>query len=234
MDDDGMSIDDSEKSGFSDFGGELGTATMVNLTRRQRAKLTHGCDAELIELPLEAKRSKFSVEEAALRKSEHARRRKFQSLQRAEQLKIDTINRLLNKQTSKGRNKVADDSQTRSANGDISKVAPGTVRYVQRCQQNRAFNDTRQSDPSAAGDSGAASDSGTPVHIECALYLSRDTDIRVIIPSATQKGEPPKYPQPPAICSVASCQQQKKYSVATLAACSLEHWRVLSANKTDE
>ncbi|ORX73621.1 hypothetical protein DL89DRAFT_253575 [Linderina pennispora] len=69
---------------------------------------------ELMELPTEAKKTKFSVEEMALRKSEQARRRKFQSMQREEQLKNDTINRLLNKQTSKGRNKV-DEPETRSA-----------------------------------------------------------------------------------------------------------------------
>ncbi|KAJ1645559.1 INO80 complex subunit B [Coemansia asiatica] len=207
VEDDSMSLD-----GFSDIGGDDSAAAVAtNLTRRQRAKLTQDYDEELIELPLEAKRSKFSAEEAALRKSEHARRRKFQSMQRAEQLKNDTINRLLNKQTSKGRNKVAEDAETRSASAEIADAAPGTVRYIQRrspLQQQ-------------------------PGHIECSLSLARDVDIKQILPAMTQRDSPPSYPQPIAICSVTGCSHTKKYSVASLAACSLEHWRILNSENNN-
>ncbi|KAJ1876647.1 INO80 complex subunit B [Coemansia sp. RSA 1722] len=198
---DGMSLD-----GLSDIGDYSNATGAASLTRRQRAKLTQDYDEELIELPLEAKRSKFSAEEAALRKSEHARRRKFQSLQRAEQLKNDTINRLLNKQTSKGRNKVAEDSETRDGSADVADAAPGSVRYVQRCT--------------------AASHRA---HIEHTLSLARDVAIDMILPAATLKDNSPQYPPPAPMCSMTGCAETKRYSVASLAACSLEHWRILSA-----
>ena len=44
---------------------------------------------------LESKRVARSKEEMALRKSEHARRRKVQSEQKAEQLKASTTNKIL-------------------------------------------------------------------------------------------------------------------------------------------
>ncbi|KAJ1825507.1 INO80 complex subunit B [Coemansia sp. RSA 2599] len=206
VEDDNMSLD-----GFSDIGGEDSVAAVAtNLTRRQRAKLTQDYDEELIELPQEAKRSKFSAEEAALRKSEHARRRKFQSLQRAEQLKNDTINRLLNKQTSKGRNKVAEDADTRSASAEVAEAAPGTIRYIQRC-----IPSNQQQKPGRT---------------EYSLSLARDVGIEKILPAMTQKDSQPSYPPPASTCSMAGCSQTKKYSVASLAACSLDHWRILSAD----
>ncbi|KAJ2082155.1 INO80 complex subunit B [Coemansia sp. RSA 988] len=213
-----LEVDDiSEQSGLSDGEGGLGMATLTaNLTRRQRAKLMHENDNELMELPVEAKRSKFSAEESALRKSEHARRRKFQSLQRAEQLKNDTINRLLNKQSSKGRNKVTEDSETRPASVEAEVAAPENIRYIQRRSPHEEH--------------GKSSDTGnntTPVHIECALLLPKDVAIRDLIPSATDKGFVPSYPEPMPLCSVDGCHQKKKYSIELQAACSLDHWRVL-------
>ncbi|PIA17473.1 hypothetical protein COEREDRAFT_91843 [Coemansia reversa NRRL 1564] len=210
--------DISEQSGFSEGESELGVVTpTANLTRRQRARLTRDRDEELMELPVEAKRSKFSAEESALRKSEHARRRKFQSLQRAEQLKNDTINRLLNKQSSKGRNKVTEDSETRSTSVEAEAAAPENIRYIQR----RSPHDA---------DGEKFSDLGNdtvPVHIECGLLLPNDVTIRDLIPSATERGFVPSYPEPLPLCSVNGCDQKKKYSIESQAACSLEHWRVL-------
>ncbi|KAJ2815855.1 INO80 complex subunit B, partial [Coemansia sp. 'formosensis'] len=124
----------SSQSDLGEDDVESGATTLANLTKRQRNRLTRDHDGELMELPTEAKRSKFSVEEAALRKSESARRRKFQSQQRADQLKHETINRLLNKQTSKGRNKVSEDYDTRSTSAEGNDVAPDMIRYIQRCR----------------------------------------------------------------------------------------------------
>ncbi|KAJ2765407.1 INO80 complex subunit B, partial [Coemansia nantahalensis] len=213
--------EEDEDEDETDGGGLLGSddednvngyaaTAAASLTRRQRAKLARERGEELMELPVEAKRSRFSAEEAALRKSEHARRRKFQSQQRAEQLKNDTINRLLNKQTSKGRNKVAEDSETRSTSAETSETAPDAIRYIQR----RPPRDVDTND-------------GAPVRIEHALLLPRDTAVRDLIPGATGSGFTPTYPKPVPTCAVDGCAEKKKYSVASLAACSLEHWRVL-------
>ncbi|KAJ2449401.1 INO80 complex subunit B [Coemansia sp. RSA 2336] len=197
--------EDDDMSGLSDV-GELVTGPSANLTRRQRAKLNREQGAaDLVELPLEAKRSRFSAEESALRKSEHARRRKFQSQQRAEQLKNDTINRLLNKQTSKGRNRVADDPDTR-ANSVEDSPGPALLRYSQRCVL------PTHSEPAA--------------HTRCALSLPKHVQIADLFPA---RG-PVSYPGPAPPCAVAGCQLKKKYSAGAQPACSLEHWKVLKAN----
>ncbi|KAJ1999161.1 INO80 complex subunit B [Coemansia thaxteri] len=222
LEDNDLTMDDSERSDFGEDDGELGISTQANLTRRQRAKLTRDYDEELIELPTEAKRSKFSVEEAALRKSEHARRRKFQSMQRAEQLKNDTINRLLNKQTSKGRNKVSEDYDTRSVSAEGNDATSDVVRYIQRVC------------PAAGERVDAGTDDGgddaRPVHVEFSLSLPLGVDIGAVIPGAVGKtAAAAGYPPPTPLCEVAGCEQKKKYSVESRAACSLEHWRLLKA-----
>ncbi|KAJ2556448.1 INO80 complex subunit B [Coemansia sp. RSA 1933] len=217
-DDEDLEIDDSNSVDFGGEDGGLGTPSQANLTRRQRAKLTRDYDEELLELPVEAKRSKFSAEEAALRKSEHARRRKFQSMQRAEQLKNDTINRLLNKQTSKGRNKVSEDADTRATSvddEDDNDEVPDRIRYTQR---------VIASDESSGNDGDRGSD-----RIECALSLPKGTTVTDVLPCVTAKGFVPTYPPSAPACSIKGCGQKKKYSANSHAACSLEHWRILNA-----
>ncbi|KAJ1767350.1 INO80 complex subunit B [Coemansia sp. RSA 1843] len=219
--DEGLEMDDANMFDFADTDGGLGARAQANLTRRQRAKLTRDYDEELLELPVESKRSKFSAEEVALRKSEHARRRKFQSMQRAEQLKNDTINRLLNKQTSKGRNKVSEDAETRATSADDADDdgddVPDRIRYTQRVGLLGGDGATKQAD---------GRDSS--VCIEYALSLPKGTTLNTVIPSATPKGFVPNYPPPAPACSVQGCNQKKKYSVNSHAACSLEHWRILT------
>ncbi|KAJ2028748.1 INO80 complex subunit B [Coemansia sp. S2] len=209
----------SSQSDVGEEDGESGATTLANLTLRQRSKLTRDHDEELMELPTEAKRSKFSVEEAALRKSENARRRKFQSQQRADQLKHETINKLLNKQTSKGRNKVSENYDTRSTSADDNDVAPDMIRYVQRCR------------PGDAGMAANGEADSTAVHIDCTLSLPLGVDISSVFPAATDKTTMPaaSYPPPEPTCSVDGCQQKKKYGVESHTACSLEHWRLLKA-----
>ncbi|KAJ1844126.1 INO80 complex subunit B [Coemansia sp. RSA 2708] len=202
-------------SGLSEGEGELLLAS-TSMTRRQRAKLNRETGEELMSLPAQAKRSRFSAEEAALRKSEHARRRKFQSLQRAEQIKNDTINRLLNKQTSKGRNKVTEEAETRSGSVE-SNPEPEQLRYIQR----------RRPQSAADGNPEAGSEESPPVHIECALLLPQDTTIADLFPTATSKGAAPAYPNPVPTCAVTGCEMAKKYTAASQPACSLEHWRML-------
>ncbi|KAJ2511657.1 INO80 complex subunit B [Coemansia sp. RSA 1939] len=229
---DGLEMEDPDNDDFSDADGGFEAPLQTSLTRRQRAKLTRDYDEELLELPVESKRSKFSAEEAALRKSEHARRRKFQSMQRAEQLKNDTINRLLNKQTSKGRNKVSDDVETRATSVDDDDETPDRIRYTQRIMTSPAKHGSSGKDkkePTASN-----SIPGASAHVECALSLPTGMALDTLLPCATPKGFVPKYPSPSPTCSVEGCSQKKKYSVNAQAACSLEHWRLLSTAVVSE
>ncbi|KAK3819558.1 MAG: hypothetical protein J3Q66DRAFT_281544 [Benniella sp.] len=87
------------------FGGQL--------TKRQRSKLdVQDASLELFELPAASSRKRHQTEEEmALKKSEITRRRKNQSAQRAEQDKLDTINRLLKKQAGKHKKGTQDDDE---------------------------------------------------------------------------------------------------------------------------
>ncbi|OMH83046.1 hypothetical protein AX774_g3447 [Zancudomyces culisetae] len=116
--------DDALEAFYMGVGAEASKVDESKLTRRQRARLTNNYDEELVELTTESKKVEYSTEELALRKSEFSRRRKFQSLQRAEQLKNDTISRLLNKQSSKGRNKVVDDNDSANTPGSATSATP--------------------------------------------------------------------------------------------------------------
>ncbi|KAJ1956357.1 INO80 complex subunit B [Linderina pennispora] len=195
------------ESDLSSHDGDSTTTSLANMTRRQRARLTHDYAEELMELPTEAKKTKFSVEEMALRKSEQARRRKFQSMQREEQLKNDTINRLLNKQTSKGRNKV-DEPETRSASEEPGVDTHDMIRYRQKCAKV------------------GKGKHGEPVRVQRLLQLPKNTAVNDVFPmSAKDSAYPPQLPK----CAVKGCDREKKYRVNDQAACSLEHWRVLKA-----
>ncbi|KAI8605900.1 hypothetical protein EDD21DRAFT_298860 [Dissophora ornata] len=87
------------------FGGQL--------TKRQRSKLdVHDVSLELFELPVSSSRKRHQTEEElALKKSEITRRRMNQSAQRAEQEKMETINRLLKKQAGKRKKGAQDDDE---------------------------------------------------------------------------------------------------------------------------
>ncbi|KAJ1674416.1 INO80 complex subunit B [Spiromyces aspiralis] len=198
--------------------------SVSNLTRRQRAKLNK-----------QSKKMARSKEEIALRRSEHARRRKFQSMQRAEQLKNDTINRLLNKQTSKGRNKLIDDT---TINEDM-------------WMHVHSHQDTR---PSGAEDEASQGDGSTGIRyrstvkhimangstpadtadavVTVSLSLPVGTDVGAVLPGA---GKLDEYPKPLPRCSVVGCNAVKKYNVIKpgvgeyLFACSLEHFRQIKA-----
>ncbi|CAG8467905.1 12423_t:CDS:2, partial [Cetraspora pellucida] len=102
------------------------------LTKRQRAKLDDNYGSDLLQLPMEPmKKKQLTEEEMLLKKSEIARRRKHQSIQRAEQDKMDTINRLLKKQASKKRSK--DQDETDSISKDDSSTnsqTPIAFHYV--------------------------------------------------------------------------------------------------------
>ncbi|KAI8331153.1 PAPA-1-like conserved region-domain-containing protein [Chlamydoabsidia padenii] len=100
-------VADSEEE---EFDSDLEVLRNQPMTKRQRAKHNKEEPEEYLELPIETgKKRHITEEEAALRKSEVARRRKNQSIQRAEKDKQDTINRLLKKQASKSKKIIKDD-----------------------------------------------------------------------------------------------------------------------------
>ncbi|KAI9251899.1 PAPA-1-like conserved region-domain-containing protein [Phascolomyces articulosus] len=108
------------------------------MTKRQRAKYNQDQDdddGKFLELPMESNKKKtLTEEEQALKRSEVARRRKHQSVQRAEKDKADTINRLLKKQASKSKRVIKDDGGTNGDNNTMSNkmlLIPGeNVRYT--------------------------------------------------------------------------------------------------------
>ncbi|GBB91936.1 hypothetical protein RclHR1_01940013 [Rhizophagus clarus] len=81
------------------------------------------------------KKKHMTEEEIALKKSEIARRRKHQSIQRAEQDKMDTINRLLKKQTTKRRPKDQEDTDSVHNDSNSSSVLPpSSFHYVNNAE----------------------------------------------------------------------------------------------------
>lgn len=73
----------------------------------------------------------LTEEEEQLKKSEVARRRKNQSIQRAEKDKADTINRLLKKQASKSKRIIEDTEDKGTAHEKLMKSEdPNRIRYI--------------------------------------------------------------------------------------------------------
>ncbi|KAI9264430.1 hypothetical protein BY458DRAFT_458219 [Sporodiniella umbellata] len=96
------------------------------MTKRQRAKLNQEEPEDYLQLPMDTGKKKLlTEEEEQLRKSEVARRRKNQSIQRAEKDKADTINRLLKKQASKTK-RVEEEETTQK-----KKQNPKLLNYIQ-------------------------------------------------------------------------------------------------------
>ncbi|CAI2170390.1 409_t:CDS:2 [Funneliformis geosporum] len=106
------------------------------LTKRQRAKLNENYPQDLLQLPMEPMKKKhMTEEEIALKKSEIARRRKHQSIQRAEQDKMDTINRLLKKQSTKRRTRDQDDTDSvQNDSSSTSSLPPSSLHYVNNAE----------------------------------------------------------------------------------------------------
>ncbi|KAF9165879.1 hypothetical protein DFQ26_009173 [Actinomortierella ambigua] len=114
-------LTDDEFSDDEDFSTpQPGMGFGGNLTKRQRSKLD-GSEAfplDFLELPSAASRKRHRTEEElALKKSELSRRRKNMTAQRAEQDKIDTINRLLKKQAGKRKKGGGDDEEGGAGGG---------------------------------------------------------------------------------------------------------------------
>ena len=82
----------------------------------------------------------LTEEEQTLKRSEVARRRKNQSIERAEKDKQDTINRLLKKQASKSRRVIKDDGTDEKESGTAGRVAvpkdPNALHYISNSKGN--------------------------------------------------------------------------------------------------
>ncbi|KAI9318705.1 PAPA-1-like conserved region-domain-containing protein [Dichotomocladium elegans] len=122
-----------EEFGSDDEEEDYEVVTNRPMTKRQRAKMNNEGPEEFLELPMDTGKKKniLTQEEQTLRRSEVARRRKNQSIQRAEKDKEDTINRLLKKQASKSRKIIKDDG-TDEKDGKTSSrpTQPDSLRYT--------------------------------------------------------------------------------------------------------
>ncbi|KAL7273649.1 hypothetical protein RUND412_003477 [Rhizina undulata] len=107
--DDELLDSDEEMAGADPFRSRTGTPDMSRMTKRQKGMLDDVYSADLLELPAGIERSSaakivpLTADEAALKRAEMARRRKNLTDQRLEEEKMDTINKLLKKQTPKMR-----------------------------------------------------------------------------------------------------------------------------------
>ncbi|CDS03728.1 hypothetical protein LRAMOSA01129 [Lichtheimia ramosa] len=116
-----------------DEGDDLEVVSNRPLTKRQRAKFNNEEPDEFLELPMDTGKKKhvLTEEEQTLRRSEVARRRKNQSIQRAEKDKEDTINRLLKKQASKSRKVIKEDANDeKDTKAPKRAMPPDTIKYV--------------------------------------------------------------------------------------------------------
>ncbi|KAI8375735.1 PAPA-1-like conserved region-domain-containing protein [Choanephora cucurbitarum] len=107
------------------------------MTKRQRAKAYQEIPEEYLELPMDTgKKKQLTEEEEQLKKSEVARRRKNQSIQRAEKDKADTINRLLKKQASKSKRVIEDNAEEKeTAHEKLKRLEdPNRLRYINTAQ----------------------------------------------------------------------------------------------------
>ncbi|KAI8973334.1 PAPA-1-like conserved region-domain-containing protein [Mycotypha africana] len=103
------------------------------MTKRQRAKMNRETPEEYLELPMDTGKKKFlTEEEEQLRRSEVARRRKNQSIQRAEKDKADTINRLLKKQATKSKRIIDDAAEEKETPHEKLRRLqdPNRLRYI--------------------------------------------------------------------------------------------------------
>ncbi|KAL7921580.1 PAPA-1-like conserved region domain-containing protein [Trichoderma austrokoningii] len=130
-DDDEMTMAPGANGGDSDLDSEGGsraeTPDLAKMTKRQRARF-EDIPQEFMKLPDEIQVKKvFTAEELSMRRQEMARRRRNLSEKRNEEVKMETINKLLKKQAPKiNRKAAAADSQDQNA----QKPDPVFIRWV--------------------------------------------------------------------------------------------------------
>ncbi|KAK7948029.1 uncharacterized protein PG986_008915 [Apiospora aurea] len=125
--------DDDLESGDDD--GE--TPDLTKMTKRQRARFEDDADGSLLKLSDEVQAKKvFTAEEISMRRAEMARRRRNLSEKRNEEVKMETINKLLKKQAPKAKSK-AQLANDESEAADANKADPIFVRWISSKEGNR-------------------------------------------------------------------------------------------------
>ncbi|KAK6825403.1 hypothetical protein PG990_003261 [Apiospora arundinis] len=129
--------DDDDDLGSDDEGSQGEAPDLTKMTKRQRARFEEDGDGALLKLSdeVQAKRV-FTAEEISMRRAEMARRRRNLSEKRNEEVKMETINKLLKKQAPKGKTKaqIASDEQEAV---DANKADPIFVRWISNKDGNR-------------------------------------------------------------------------------------------------
>ncbi|KAI1428411.1 PAPA-1-like conserved region-domain-containing protein [Xylaria sp. FL1777] len=115
--------------GSDDDGSRAETPDLTKMTKRQRARFEENSDA-LMKLSDEVQAKKhFTAEELSMRRAEMARRRRNLSEKRNEEVKMETINKLLKKQAPKT-NRKAQAGMESTPDMDAQKPSPIFVRWV--------------------------------------------------------------------------------------------------------
>ncbi|KAJ5380557.1 uncharacterized protein N7496_002985 [Penicillium cataractarum] len=129
---DDLDEEDEEDELDEDMDSDAMALNSGKTTKRQRGNLGN----DFLQLPMEPQVKKhLTAEERAMRRAEMARRRKNLSEKRNEEEKMDTINRLLNKQPPKrrGRQAAADGAEATPADqepAEPEKADPTMVRWI--------------------------------------------------------------------------------------------------------
>ncbi|KAI1499412.1 PAPA-1-like conserved region-domain-containing protein [Biscogniauxia marginata] len=120
----------------SDDGSRAETPDLTKMTKRQRARFEENGDA-LMKLSDEVQAKKhFTAEELSMRRAEMARRRRNLSDKRNEEVKMETINKLLKKQAPKT-NRKSQLALDGTPDPDSQKPNPVFVRWISNKDGNR-------------------------------------------------------------------------------------------------
>ncbi|KAI1126549.1 PAPA-1-like conserved region-domain-containing protein [Nemania abortiva] len=115
--------------GSDDDGSRAETPDLTKMTKRQRARFEENGDA-LMKLSDEVQAKKhFTAEELSMRRAEMARRRRNLSEKRNEEVKMETINKLLKKQAPKT-NRKAQAGMESTPDVEAQKPSPIFIRWV--------------------------------------------------------------------------------------------------------
>ncbi|TLS24852.1 hypothetical protein PpBr36_08058 [Pyricularia pennisetigena] len=127
--------EDDDDDEDDETGSREETPDLTKMTKRQQARFKDEA-AEYMELSneVQAKRT-FTAEELSMRRAEMARRRRNLSEKRNEEVKMETINKLLKKQVRKENKKAAagandDDAPANEGGGSAAPANPMFVRWV--------------------------------------------------------------------------------------------------------
>ncbi|KAI0019831.1 PAPA-1-like conserved region-domain-containing protein [Xylariomycetidae sp. FL0641] len=128
LEDAGAAEEDDALGSDDDLGSEGETPDLTKMTKRQRARFEEG--GELMKLSDEVQAKKvFTAEELSMRRAEMARRRRNLSEKRNEEVKMETINKLLKKQAPKTTRK-SQLAMDGTPDVDAQKANPIFVRWI--------------------------------------------------------------------------------------------------------